>query len=259
MTEILQVPIDEIKPQTIERQCDPSQIDELKKSISEVGILNPLIVAKQNGVYFLVAGKRRLTAARAIGMTHVPCLIMEPDKHQTVAVTLHENIFREDLNPVDEAQVYVYLANQEKMSQRDIARLASKSEAYISQRISLLTWHPDLVEALRTSAISFSVARELAQFKDEKALRHHLHYAKFQGANYRTVRSWRLRHAAEATAPETPANGGDVANATTTAFRPFGVCAWCDADVDANQLHQLHFCLECREALMTNKEAQKKD
>jgi ParB family chromosome partitioning protein len=254
MTEVKSLPIDQIKPQKVERPLDQKFIYELSESIKRVGILEPLTVAKANGDFVLVFGRHRLEAARAAGLTHVPCLEIEPDAHKTIAATLHENLFRRELNAYDEAQLYAHLSAEMKLSNRDIAKMAAKSEAYISQRLSMFRWLPELVSAVRKNEISFSVARELSSYHDSKRMKFLLGIAIQQGSNYRTVRSWRQRDEAEIGAPTSDEPADETTPASPKVFRPYGRCFWCEDDVDLDKLVDVHLCMDDYKQLMEAKE-----
>lgn len=190
MDSIQEIPCAEIKKQELQRSVSEKGIGELASSIRTMGIIQPLIVAKDGNDYCLIAGQRRLAAAKMARLSTVPCIVIKADHEQALVTSITENIHRESLDPVTEADMYRYLKVTLRKNHRQISKMVSKSEAYISQRINMLDWLPALLHAVKSGAIGFSVGRELARVKEEEHCHYLLQTAIQDGANYRTVRSW---------------------------------------------------------------------
>lgn len=190
MVQIQEIPLDKIRPQELQREVSDKGIGELAASIRTMGIIQPLIVAKDGDDLCLIAGQRRLKAGRMAGLATVPCILIKADHEQALATSITENIHRESLDPVTEAEMYRYLKVTLRKNHRQIAKVVSKSEAYISQRINMLDWLPALVHAVKSGAIGFSVGRELARVTEAEHCHYLLQMAAQDGANYRTVRMW---------------------------------------------------------------------
>lgn len=190
MDQIQEIPLDKIRPQELQREVSDKGIGELAASIRTMGIIQPLIVAKDGDDLCLIAGQRRLKAARMSGLATVPCILIKADHQQALTTSITENIHRESLDPVTEAEMYRYLKVTLRKNNRQIAKMVAKSEAYISQRINMLDWLPALVHAVKSGAIGFSVGRELARVTEAEHCHFLLHMAVRDGANYRTVRMW---------------------------------------------------------------------
>lgn len=245
MKEIIDIPPDQIKEPEIKRSFSKQGFEDLKHSISSVGILQPILVVKRDNEYYLSAGRRRLLAAKELQLTTVPCLIIEADHEQSLATTLHENLYREDMNPMDEANIFDYLSRHLKYSNKKIAQLISKSEPYVSQRMTILMWPDELREALSLDKISFSVARELAMIDDPKVMKQYVVFASQQGINYRTAKSWRQQYELTklpASAESVSAQAGSSSPLETVTL---GRCSNCKKQVPIPELTPVYLCDEC--------------
>lgn len=143
-------------------------IEALADSIREHGILQPILVRPvSDGCYQIVAGERRWRAARLVGLEEVPVTIKEFDDFQTMQIAMAENLQRENLNPVEEAEGYKYLIDNFNMSKEQIAKIAGKSRSYISNSIRILSLPDFVIEALKNGDITAGHAKALLMFDDE--------------------------------------------------------------------------------------------
>lgn len=164
-------------PQQPRRDFDDEGLKELSKSIRKYGVLQPLLVSKveeesnrgMNVYYQLIAGERRLRAAKLAGSPHVPVIIRDDlDEPKTnLEVALIENLQRTDLNPVEESEAYDRLAKEFGLTQREIAEKVSKSREAVANAIRLLGLPKDIKESLRSGKLSRAHARALLAFSDE--------------------------------------------------------------------------------------------
>lgn len=252
--EIIDIPIDSIKAQLLERTATDQGIIELTNSIKQVGIIEPLVVVKTENEYILQAGKRRLTAAKAAGLPTVPCIVVEVDKERSISITLHENLYREDLNPVDEAWIYQQLRDTHRYSGLEIARMVGRKEGYVSQRLQIVLWPDNLTDALRTGQISFSAARELIIITDAKHRDWLLKHAIESGVNYRTARRWRIEWQAQVPDQE------DEPDFTKPPPEPppppshLILCWWCSSPTEQSKIITIEVCHSCFGALQYSKE-----
>ena len=139
--EIVQsVKVIEIEPNKDQpRRSFPTEsIEELAKSIEKYGVIQPIIVTKQDGYYEIVAGERRWRAAKEAGLKEVPVVIKEYTKQQAMEIALIENVQREDLNPIEEAQAYQQLMQEFELTQEEIAERVSRSRTAITNCMRLL-------------------------------------------------------------------------------------------------------------------------
>jgi ParB family chromosome partitioning protein len=174
---VRQVPLDLLEPNPYQPRSsmDPAALEELAQSIRLRGILQPLLVRPHpatDGRFQIVAGERRWRAASAAGLHEVPVLVHELTDTEAAAVALVENLQRQDLNPMDEADGYARLLTQFEYTQQELGQAVGKSRSHIANTIRLLNL-PDAVKvALRKGEISAGHARALlAHPTPETALR----------------------------------------------------------------------------------------
>lgn len=120
------------------KRFDDEKLMELANSINEHGIIQPIVVKGESGVYTIIAGERRWRAAKLLNLKEVPVIIKDLNDLQIVEVSLIENIIREDLNPIEEAMAYKKLINEFNLTQEDISKQVSKSRSAIANSLRLL-------------------------------------------------------------------------------------------------------------------------
>ncbi len=147
------------QPRTV---FDEEKIRELADSIKEQGIIQPLAVAPiSEGRYELIAGERRLRAARMIGLDKVPAVIKEVDDEGMLAISIIENIQREDLNPIEEARAYNELVGQFGYTQEDVARKVGRSRVSVANSVRLLKLPQVVQEDVASGRYSAGHARAI--------------------------------------------------------------------------------------------------
>jgi ParB family transcriptional regulator, chromosome partitioning protein len=160
-----QIDIEKIKPNPRQprKNFDPQELSELSNSIREHGVLQPLIISvgSNAGEYILIAGERRLEAARLAGLKQVPVIIREASELQSLELALIENIQREDLDSLEEANAYEQLADEFNLSHEEIASKVGKNRATITNRLRLLKLPLEVKKALTDGKISEGHARAL--------------------------------------------------------------------------------------------------
>jgi len=162
---ITHIPIEDILPNPRQPRVamDPQEISELAASILEHGVIQPLIVTRASdaGRFTLIAGERRLVAAREAGLLAVPAIIREATEQQLVELALVENVQRADLSPLETAEAYRQLAEEFSLSHEAIASRVGKSRAAVTNTLRLLKLPDDVKRALAGDQISEGHARAL--------------------------------------------------------------------------------------------------
>ena len=148
----------------------PESVIDLAESIKEHGILEPLVVAKTPAGYQIIAGERRWRAAKMVGLKTVPAIIKETSPQGMLEMALVENVQREDLNPLERAQAFVRLIEEFGLTNKEICQRISKSPAYISNSIKLLSLPDALKDGLLSNLITEGHARALAGIEDPKLM-----------------------------------------------------------------------------------------
>ncbi|HPE94971.1 MAG TPA: ParB/RepB/Spo0J family partition protein, partial [Bacillota bacterium] len=138
------------------------QLEELADSIKEHGLLQPLIVRpKSNGLYEIVAGERRWRASKLAGLSEVPVIIKELDQREASEIALVENLQREDLNPVEEANGYKTLMAEYSLTQEQVALRVGKSRAAVANAVRILTLPESILETVIKGELSYAHARTI--------------------------------------------------------------------------------------------------
>jgi ParB family chromosome partitioning protein len=162
---ISQIPIDQVdaNPRQPRSHFDADELDELAASIRQYGVIQPLVLAHspQAGRYLLIAGERRLMAARQAGLLSVPAILREVSEQQHLELALIENIQRADLSPLEQAEAYRQLAEEFNLSHEEISERVGKSRSAITNTLRLLKLPASVQKALSEGLISEGHARAL--------------------------------------------------------------------------------------------------
>ena len=143
-------------------------LQELSDSIKQHGIVQPLVVAKKDDYFEIIAGERRWRAAKLAGLKEVPVVIKDYSPQEIMEVALIENIQREDLNPVEEAKAYQNLIKEYNLKQEEVAERVSKSRSAITNSLRLLKLSDDVLTLLMEEEISSGHARALLGLEDSE-------------------------------------------------------------------------------------------
>lgn len=197
------VPLHCLEPDPEQPRKDLGDLTELAASIREQGLIQPLIVeAIAPGRYRLIAGERRWTACQQVGLETVPCLVRTVAEHARVAVQLIENLHRQNLRPLEEAQAYQRLLTEFNLTQRDLAQRLGKSLSSINETLRLLELAPAIQADVRTSEqISKSLLLEIAKNPDAATQRALLEKAQAGQLTVRQARTQKQDRAAGAPQP----------------------------------------------------------
>ena len=170
---ILYLRTDELQPNPVQPRTvfDEDALRELAESIRSYGILNPLTVRRRAGRYELVAGERRLRAAKLAGLREVPCVLMDVNMEDAGLIALIENLQRRDLDFLEEANGIRQLIRMFGMSQEEAARRLGKSQSAVANKLRLLKLPEDVLETLRERGLSERHARALLRLKDDESRR----------------------------------------------------------------------------------------
>ena len=158
---VLYLPAARIRPNPLQprKHFDAGALQELAESIRQYGVLQPLTVRRLAGGYELVAGERRLRAARLAGLSEVPCLLADVDEESSGMLALVENLQRRDLDYIEEAEGLQKLMQQYHLSQEQAARRIGKSQSAVANKLRLLTLTPEQQQLCTASHLSERHAR----------------------------------------------------------------------------------------------------
>ncbi len=167
---VVEMDIESLTPNLFQprKSFDKEKMEELKGSIKKHGIIQPVVVRKMANGFEVVAGERRLKAAKEIGLKKIPAIIRSINNEKSLEIALVENIQREDLNPVEQANAFKRLIDEFKLTQQELAEATGKSRALVTNTIRLLKLNPEIQKNVAEGKISFGHAKLLLSIEDEE-------------------------------------------------------------------------------------------
>ncbi len=165
---VLYVSPEEIKPNPLQPReiFDTQGMEDLIQSIKEKGLIQPLLVRRRQDAYELIAGERRLRAAKSLGIKEIPVIIKNVEDQDSLELALIENIQRENLNPIEEARAYQYLVEKFKITQERLSEVLGKARTTVANTLRLLNLPQEIQEEMRKGRISFAHGRVLLEIND---------------------------------------------------------------------------------------------
>jgi ParB family chromosome partitioning protein len=166
--EIREIEIDLIRPghQQPRTTFDQSKLEELAQSIRTSGIIQPLLVRPRGGLFELVAGERRWRAAQLAGLPRIPAIIREIPDDKLLELALIENIQRQELNPIEEANAYKRLIESLNLTQEEVAQRVGRDRTFVTNYLRILKLPSEIQELLESEKLSFGHARALLGLPD---------------------------------------------------------------------------------------------
>jgi ParB family chromosome partitioning protein len=164
-----EINLSEIKPNPFQprRNFDQDKIDELAQSIREHGVFQPIIVKKTNDGYLIVSGERRYRASKQVGLAAIPAIVRQYEEIKIAEIALAENLQREDLSPIEEAEAYRVMMKNLNLTQAKLAERIGKSRSHVTNILGLLNL-PEQVQAyILNNKINMGHARALSKLKDQ--------------------------------------------------------------------------------------------
>lgn len=230
---------------------------ELLESIKELGVLLPLIVKKKEKLYEIIAGNRRYRASQKAGLPTIPCIVSSASEEKADKIKLHENIKRLPLGHIEQATTFLYLKSKYDLTENEIAKLIGKSVPYVSQHLTLLNSDNELVTAVHTGSLAYSVAREIMTLKDKSDRKSITTWALEGGASVDIVKNW-VREAKNRiqTEPETTNHSTPELPPTRRAL-PVFECRTCQDAIPINEMIIFRVCPVCEHAIMSDIEQER--
>jgi ParB family chromosome partitioning protein len=190
--DLVQLPLKDIRanPYQPRRDVDPAALEELKSSIRQAGLLQPVVVRSApggNGSYELIAGERRLRACQELGWERIPAVLREVDDRTLLTLALIENLQRDDLSPVDEARGYERLIAEFSLTQQDVADAVGRDRSTVANALRLLKLPEPVLQMLHEALLSVGHARALLALDDARAVTTLAREAVAQGLSVREV------------------------------------------------------------------------
>lgn len=170
--EIVEINLDELRnnPYQPRKVFDEDALSDLASSINEHGVFQPIIVKKSVKGYEIIAGERRVRASRLAGKTTIPAIVREFNDTEMMEIALLENLQRENLNSIEEANAYVKIMDAKGLTHEELGRVVGKSQSYIANTVGLLRLPDEVKDLLVNDKISMTHARILSKMSDPKTI-----------------------------------------------------------------------------------------
>jgi len=167
-----EIQLSEIKPNPFQprRIFDEDKINELAQSIKEHGVFQPIILKKVKQGYIIVSGERRFRAAQKVGLKSIPSIVRQYEESKVAEIALAENLQRENLTPIEEAEAYKIVMNNLHLTQAELASKIGKSRSHVTNTLGLLNLPQEVQQMLLSSQISMGHARALSKLEDDKKI-----------------------------------------------------------------------------------------
>lgn len=253
---IVLIKIEEIVPPEIRmrQNFDVEALEQLKESLKNQGLINPITVKKLKKGYEIMAGDRRLEAAKQIGWTEIAAIIYASEGLDSEKVKIAENIVREDVNVIDEGLYLLQIKEKYACSQKELANMINRAESYVSERIKATDWNPELKRALKENLITFSVARELSKLESDDQLYACLNSAVEYGTTPDQARRWVRDYKAQVMSEEASGSYNGL-SAEEQLIAPSVLLQSCQICHVANEPRDMIYLTVCRSCSDTIKKA----
>ena len=242
------IAIESIKDPALAMRSDVTQesVEDLAKSISQVGLIEPIVVKRNGDSYEVIAGHRRLLACRIAGLAFVPCKIIEVNNEMVETLKVHENLYREDVNVVDEAHFIKNAMDKLKIDVDTMADLIGKSRTYVLDRLRILEFPDFLYNAVKDKKLKFSIALELFKIDNIDVLRQYTEYASLNGVTQEVAREWVRRYKVDSLATNPPTveevkQQAEIKDAPILKVK----CGICGEELPLREAKIFYCCYEC--------------
>ncbi len=237
---------------------NPDDLNDLMQSISEIGLLQPILVAIDGERFEVVFGHRRYLAHKKLGVSTIKAIIRDMTQQEIGIARATENISRADLTPVEEASTYRNLIDEYGFTLEQVAKKMSKTPGTIKRRMDLLRMDPMLQKAVHKKQISMTVAEELWPIADKASLEYYLMFAIENGCTREVARQWTQDWKAAERRAQTPDGDGPRVDLSPNEPRPTYVpCDICNEPSDLNKTKFFRTCPACAEAIKKGMEVTK--
>ncbi|MCK9599461.1 MAG: ParB/RepB/Spo0J family partition protein [Sphaerochaeta sp.] len=236
-------------PDVLSRQIiDKDKLAELKKSIKELGLMNPITVRKLGDKYILCAGYRRFLACRELNLEMIPCMVTISNDTEFNQRMMDENFARADLTFLEEALFLQYIMVSENCTQKVLAKKVNKSESYISERLNLLSFDKEVIDAIQAKQISLRVGSMISKINNPTRRLRVLQQVIENGASETIVSFWVNEANIEPVEEHGTINESEFIPSTPTVNGPTDVfCNICHGKTDYMNSNFIRVCRRCFE------------
>lgn len=246
-----QIKIADIMPPevTVRTLYDEAKFDELLVSIRDQGLIQPIVVVKEGDKYRLVAGRRRLEVCKVLKWKKIPSVIQDYTEEQVAIIRLHENVNREDVNPIDLANYIRSCMDRFNWSQSEAADHLNRSDAYVSQYLKLLTLDEETKRMVAIGELGARAGYHLAKIEDQKTRKVWAGHIKKFGMPVKELEKSVAQYQEEEYAKAHPEARPPPDYTTQPYDRPQPGCFMCGAGYEKAILHSKLVCDLCLDAL----------
>lgn len=248
--EIEKVPTDIIDdPATpMRNSIDEEKLDELARSIKAHGLIQPITLRKVGERYEVIAGHRRLMAHKRAGIPLISAIVRDLSDEQTDSQRMHENLYRDDINPVDEARYIRAMIDKHETSPEELTKITGKSEAYLRSRYELLDYPTDLLLAVELGEIGLTAAQWLVKITNPQVLSEYTRFARLGGITAKRAEAW-YRSWSVGSLPRDPESYvSDVIETNAEPIKLMMPCVLCRIEDDIENMGLEYVHKECKRA-----------
>ena len=249
--EIKEIALDQIDHPQVEHRTtvDQEYLESLAQSIKEVGLQNPIRVRERNGRYEIISGNCRYIAHKMLGIETIPCIVGADRESNIPAMTLHENLIREDVSHLDTALYLAWYRDEKKLSVENLAKTFRHSSTWIYQHLKLLECPEDFRNAIDAGLLNYQSALELMKMPDEARRQSLFDSAVRSGATFNVIKGWVMSELASmglrpAVLPISMGNAMNMSPELTF------ICACCTAINSTEKMILIRVCPECYNIVM---------
>jgi len=251
MAEVVEIPIDKIRvgENALRMEFEDETLDDLRVSIRRLGILVPLLVVAVQDGYTLVAGHRRYKAAVLEGHQTVPAIVRDTAALDTKEVSFAENLFREDLTPVEVAAGLNDIIKAETMTIDELAKAVHRTKHWVTSMINMLDWPDDVLRSIHSGWLSLSAGSNLALITDDTYREFLLRNAQDGGATARTTAAWLQAWRSMAPPEQAVVTEPGPAESASVPAIPQAPCLCCMQVFRTDELAHVAVCVACITAI----------
>ena len=228
-SQVVEISIDDIHPNPIQprKTIDENKISDLAQSIKTTGLISPIVVRRMNTGYEIIAGERRYHACKKAGLEMIPSIVKEISDEEAFKISLIENLQREDLNPMEEAEAFHTLKQQFNLTHQEIADAVVKDRSTITNSLRLMTLPEDIKEAIRNGSISTGHARAILMLENDTEKRSLLHKITSQGLSVRDTEEFAQKSRKRKRSPvKKDSHLDELSSMLSDRFSTKVVCTW---------------------------------
>ncbi len=251
MADVKEIPVEKINigEHALRLEPEDEAINDLAASIHRIGIIVPLVVTPEGDGFLLIAGHRRLAAAKRLGISEVPCCIREAKGADGVEVSFAENLFRLDLSPVELASGIKDVLTKNIMDVQALATVMHRSVHWVNCQLELLDWPADVLEGIHAGWLSVAAASNLALITDDTYRDFLLNTAADSGATARTTAAWLQAFQSMQPAEKAILSEPVAGDAASVPMVPQAPCLGCGEVFRSDQLSHVPMCSQCIQAI----------